>query len=435
MPNYFKYSIKFLIVLFLVFSCKKEFDYPPLKQVNDGAQLTIRKMKERVTANSISAYKFKGGDTNLYCTVMSDELSGNFYQQIFVKDESGGAIQLNIKESGGLYVGDKIRINLNNLYLISANSMIYLDSVDVAKNIVKLSSGNPVQAKIVLVDDILLYAASPTHSNSLQSQLIQLNGMEFKTNTLVPTFADAIGKTTTNQTITACEAGKILTVRTSGRSNFAGKTLPKGNGSIVGIVSQYNGTMQLTLREYAEVNMNGPLCSAPVNTLEAGVFLLKDFNDNTINSGGWASYSVTNNSVNWIIGTSSLTTSPFAKISGYVSGNSNSENWLISPAVDISTSKDVVLSFKSAAKYSGTLLEVLISINYTSGDPTTAIWTSLSPNYALSPTSSDYLWVPSGYVSLSGHKSTNTRIAFKYKSTTSGATSYQLDDIVVKERP
>jgi hypothetical protein len=274
MSNYFSYSIKFLFVSLVIFSCKKEYDYPPLKQVNDGAQLSIRKMKERVAANTISAYKFKGGDTNLYCTVISDELSGNFYQQIFVQDESGGAIQLNLKESGGLYVGDKIRINLNDLYLIAANSMIYLDSVDVAKNIVKLSSGNPVLPKIVSVDDILLYAASPTHSNSLQSQLIQLNGMEFRTNTLIPTFADAIGKTTTNQTIATCEAGKVLTVRTSGRCNFTGKPLPKGNGSIVGIVSQYNGTMQLTLREYTEVNMNSPLCAAPVNTLEAGVFLL-----------------------------------------------------------------------------------------------------------------------------------------------------------------
>jgi len=416
-------SAKFLLLIWVVYSCKKEYDYPPLKEANDGAQISIQKLKTRLNALGTSSFKFKGGDTNLYCTVISDELSGNFYEQIFVKEESGG-----------LYSGDKIRINLNNIYLVSANSMIYLDSVDVAKSVVKLSSGNTVTPKIVSMDEILSYSVSPTHSASLQSHLVQISGAEFKTNTLVPTFADAVGKTTINQTITVCEAGKTLTVRTSGRSNFAGKLLPKGNGSIVGIISQYNTTMQLTLRDYSEVKMEGPSCGAPTTTQVPGVFLNKDFNDNSIGSGGWTAYSITNSSVTWLTGTSSLTTSPYARISGYLSGNTNSENWLISPAINISDAKDPVLSFKSAAKFSGSVLEVFASTNYTSGNPTIAVWTSLSPNYALSPSSSDYLWTSSGYVALLAYKNAETRIAFKYKSTTSGATSYELDDIVVKER-
>jgi len=426
-------SILFLFV-WLVFSCKKEHDYPPLKVVNDGAKISIRKLKERVASSVIASYKFKGGDTNLYCFVISDELSGNFYQQIFVRDETGGAIQLNLKESGGLSIGDKIRINLNNAYLIAANSMVYLDSVDIAKNVVKLSSGNEIKPKLVSYDEVMLYAANPTHSSSLQSQLIQLSGMEFRTNTLIPTFADAIGKTTINQTITTCEVGKVLTVRSSGRSNFAGKLLPKGNGTIIGILSQYNASMQLTLRDYSEVTMNGPACAAPTTTQSPGTFMSKDFNDLTITSGGWSIYSVTNSSVNWLVGTSSITTSPYARISGYVSGNTNSENWLISPAVNISTAKDPIVSFRSAAKFSGTTLEVFVSTNYVSGDPTVATWTSLASNYSLSPSASNYLWTPSGYVGLISYKSTNTRIAFKYKSTTAGATSYQLDDIVIKEK-
>ena len=435
MNKYITITLTIFSFLWITYSCKKEYDYPPLKEVNDGAQISVRKLKERLSSPLLTSYKFKGGDTNLYCTVISDEQSGNLYQQIFVKDESGGAIQLNLAEPGGLYTGDKIRINLNNTYLVSANSMIYLDSIDVAKNVVKLSSGNEVKPKQVSYDDILLYSSNPTHSASLQSQLVQLSGVEFKTNTLVPTFADAIGKTSVNQTITTCEAGKSLIVRTSGRSNFAAKLLPKGNGTIIGIISQYNSTMQLTIRDYGDINMNGPLCAAPTNTQATGTFLAKDFNDNAINSGGWTSYTITNSSVNWSIGSSSLTASPFVKISGYLSGNTNSENWLISPVINLSTAHDPVLSFQSAAKYSGTVLDVLISTNYISGDPSKATWVSLSPGYALSPASSDYLWTSSGYVSISPYRSVTTRIAFKYKSTTLGATTYELDDIVIKERP
>ncbi|PBQ32938.1 hypothetical protein CNR22_14530 [Sphingobacteriaceae bacterium] len=425
--------LKLALLVWIVYSCKKEYDYPPLKQVSESAQLSIQKLKSRLTG-PISSYKFGSGDTNLYCTVIADELSGNLYQQVFVRDDAGSAIQLNLKESGGLYIGDKIRINLNYLYLISANSMIYLDSVDVAKNIVKLSSGNDVLPKHVTLDEVFSYSANPTNSAALQSQLIELTGLEFKTNTLVPTFADAIGKTSITQTLSACEAGKIVTLRTSGRSNFAGKPLPKGNGTIIAIVSQYNSTMQLLLRDYNEVNMNGAPCATPSTTLNAGTFMAKDFNDLSVTSGGWITYSVTNSSVNWFTATSSLTPSPYARISGYVSGNTNSENWLISPAINLASAKDPIVSFKTAAKFSGTVLDILVSTDYSSGNPASATWSAITGSCAISPTAGDYLWMASGYVPLNTFKSSGTRIAFRYKSTTAGATSYQLDDIVVKEK-
>lgn len=429
-----KISICTQLLFILLCACKKEYDYPPLKVAKDGSKISIEQLKSRLTM-PVNHYRFNTGDTNLYCLVISDEQSGNFYREIFVRDEAGGSIQLKLRESGGLYTGDKIRINLNNTYLIIANSMIYLDSVDVAKNVVKLSSGNAVVPQPVTYDDMMLYSSMPTHANSLQSQLVELNGMEFKTNTLTPTFADAIGKTSVNQTITPCEPGKSLIIRTSGRCNFAGKLLPSGNGSIIGIVTQYNNTMQLTLRNYSDVNMNGSRCAAPTNTLAEGVFLVKDFNDQSINSGGWSSVSVKNNSVNWNIGTSSLTAHPYARISGYVGGsNTDSESWLISPKIDLSATQHPVLSFNSAAKFPGTVLEVLVCNDYQFGEPTSANWISLFPDYLLSPNTGNYLWTASGYISLALYKSPTTRIAFKYQSTVSGATSYYIDDIVIKEK-
>lgn len=428
----------FILAFLIIFSqCKKEYDLPPLKVVNDGARISIKKMKERLKVNgATSSYRFTGGDTNLYCLVLSDEVSGNFYQQIFVRDEAGDAIQLNITESGGIYIGDQIRINLNKLNVVLANSMIYLDSVNIAKSVVKLSSGNTVLPKQVTVSDILTYSASPTNSASSQSQLVQLSGVEFRPNALLPTYADAVGKTSANQTLTACQAGEWLTVRTSGRSNFAGKYLPSGNGSIIGIISQYNSTMQLLIRNYDEVDMNGPLCSSPTNTVNSSAYLYKDFNDYSITSGGWISYSVLNTNVDWSVSSFSTSASPFAKISGFVgSSNTNSENWLISPTINLTAATNPVLSFQTAAKFPGTILDVLVSTNYVSGNPSSSSWTSLAPNYTLSaaPSSGGYVWTPSGNVSLNSFKSANLRLAFKYQSTSTGATTYELDDVVVKE--
>ena len=151
-----KKIVLYTLLTFAFTFCKKTFDNPPYKPANDGAKLSIRQLKQKVTT-ALSSYKFISGDTNLYCVVTADETSGNLYKQIYVKDDENNAIQLNLINSGGLYIGDKIRINLNTIYLISANNMIYLDSVDVEKSVVKLSSGNAVTPKVATISDILKF--------------------------------------------------------------------------------------------------------------------------------------------------------------------------------------------------------------------------------------------------------------------------------------
>jgi hypothetical protein len=223
-----------------------------------------------------------------------------------------------------------------------------------------------------------------------------------------------------NRTIQDC-GGKQIVVRTSNYANFALDKTPKGYGTIIGIATAYNGTNQMALRRSSEVNMNGTGCT---------VYHKKDFNDNSLTSGGWIQQSVTNPSVQWIASTYSG--AYFGKISGYVSGNTNSENWLISPVLNLSAASNPVLSFQTAAKFSGNALEVLVSTNYTSGSPSSATWVQLS-GFTLSPNTGSYVWTPSGYVSLGAYKNANTRIAFKYTSTTSGATTYEVDDIIIRE--
>ena len=89
-----------LSLTIIVSACKKEFDTPPLKPLNDGAKLFISQIKPRV-ATSGKNFKFGIGDSSLYCTVIADETSGNIYKQLFVRDEVGSAIQINLVNSGG----------------------------------------------------------------------------------------------------------------------------------------------------------------------------------------------------------------------------------------------------------------------------------------------------------------------------------------------
>jgi hypothetical protein len=424
-----------LLLSWLGSSCKREYELPPLKQVNENARLSISGIRARIAPGTSSSwYRFGAGDTNLYCTVTCDESSRNFYREVFVTDEHGGALQINLKESGGLYVGDLIRINLNHLRLVSANGMLYLDSVDVYRQVVKLSSGHPVTAKPVSMQEILSYSNSPSSAGSLQSQLVELREVVFLANPLHPTFADAIGRSSVNQTLRCCESGQTLTLRSNGRANFAGTRLPSGRGRITGIVGQFHTTMQLMIRDIKDVDMKAPPCTGRETEPGKTHFLIKDFNDRNLRSGGWTLRSVINSQVSWQIGLGGGNPDAYARVSGYLQGNTLSENWLISPPLDLRDAGDPVLSFRTAAKFPGPALRIMICTDGASVAPEQEIWIPLTHPYALSPVSGDYMWTFSGYIPLGDHRQTGFRLAFQYRSEASGASTYLLDDIVIRER-
>ncbi len=401
--------------LFFV-SCKKKFDEPPVKQANDGARITIAGLKAKYTLNPFQNYRFQN-DSNLYCVVTSDEVSGNLYKEVYVKDATG-ALHLNLVYSGGLFIGDSIRINLKGLYLNDDNNLIQLDSVNIEKSVVKLASGLNPQPEVMTISQII---ASTSATNVVQSRLVKINNVEFSSPTYT-TFADAIGKSDVNQTLKSCSA-PTLTVRTSGYANFAGTALPTGNGSIVGIVSQYGTTMQLSIRNYNEVNMNGPVCTS---TVPAGTYLSKDFEDLSISSSGWTQQNVIG-SINWTA--ASFGSQNFAKCTNYGPPNVACETWLISPPVSIATSTNPNLYFQNACNYSGAQMEVWVSTNYVSGLPSTATWVQLSPTLS----SGTWLFVNSGALSLSAYKTSTTRVAFKYVGSSTDGKTWEVDDIVIKE--
>jgi hypothetical protein len=181
--------------------------------------------------------------------------------------------------------------------------------------------------------------------------------------------------------------------------------------------------MQLSIRNYNEVNMNGPVCTSTVPT---GTYLSKDFEDLSISSSGWTQQNVIG-SVNWTA--SSFGSQNFAKCTNYGPPNVACETWLISPPVSIATSTNPNLYFQNACNYSGAQMEVWVSTNYVSGLPSTATWVQLSPTLS----SGTWLFVNSGALSLSAYKTSTTRVAFKYVGSSTDGKTWEVDDIVIKE--
>ncbi len=109
----------------------------------------------------------------MYVTVTADETDGNFYKNIYAQDSTGG-ICLRLLSSGGLYIGDRIRIYLPGTVLSPYNGLMQLDSVNVDNNTVKQATLVPV-APLVLTIHQLTTAGLDT----IQSMLVRLNDVEF----------------------------------------------------------------------------------------------------------------------------------------------------------------------------------------------------------------------------------------------------------------
>lgn len=409
-----------LLVLLLT-GCKREFDVPPVKQLNDGARITIRTIKSRFDAERPYAFS---GDTNLYCVVIADEVSGNLYKEAYVRDASG-AIHVKLIGEGGLFTGDSIRINLNRVLLNHNADLLQLDSVDVEKNVVKLASGlNPKPEEISLQQLISSSLADA------ESKLVQLSEVEFTEAGRNQPFANASTRAALQYTLQDCSGGKIL-LRTSGYAYFASQRTPSGHGRITAIVSRYYSTLQLILRKPDELDMSGTLCPAinPTITANPSVLLSKDFNDNNVLSGGWSTYNV-EGSVHWTTSSKGGAPNPYGIISNFVSGtNLPCETWLISPSLNIASANNPVLIFRNACNYTGPPLALLVSNNYNGGAPATASWTPV--NFVAS--TGGFTFVHSGNILLNTFKSGNTRFAFKYTGNNYSGATWEIDDVVVKE--
>jgi hypothetical protein len=409
----------------LIFSCQKKYDLPPAQAVPEGAALSIKQLKTRLT-NSNSLYRFSTGDSSVYFTVTMDETSGNIYKQVFVCDDAGDAMVLKLLSSGGLYQGDRIRVNLNAVWLVCANNQVSLDSIDLEKSVVKISTGTRKLPKSISMLD-LQSNLSFRDGGNLQSQLVQISTVEFNAADRGKSLANYIGKSSLEYEFGTCYGFKIG-LRTSGLARFASKNIPQGAGSIIGVLQEYNNAYTLVLRDYSEMTMSETPCGPPDTTATKN-YLFKNFEDQSITSGDWQLQNV--------VGVTTWSISNFGQSSYYarIYNKTNTvyeacEAWMISPEINLSPATDPILNFKTANSSTASPLALMVSEDYVQGAPSTGTWKELP----FTIQKSSFTYCASGDVSLQAYKGKKIRLAWKYSGTAASGSIWNVDEILVKEK-
>ncbi len=412
--------LAFLILPFLFVNqgcVKDEFDTPPVivPYVDFPSNTTIAQLKGMYTGTLDTV-----NDTVvIQGIVVANDESGNFYKTLVIQDHSG-ALEVKLNRTN-LYtefkVGQRVFIKCGGMFLGTYGGLIQLGYI---------YNGSIGQLPDIMIDAHLFrdslpgappaerMLTIPSFSANDLSVLVKIENVHFPESGEVFALSSSI-QSATNRNLED-DDGNVVILRTSGYANFAAALLPKGKGSIVGILSVYNGDYQLYIRDLKDLVAWDTAAGVNTSIIE------ENFD---ADPSGWIKYSVASNK-DWYWSSTYL-----AMVANGYGGDVPSNDWLISPAINLGGVQDPLLSFRTWTRYTDTglanPLDVMISTNYSgSGNPTTATWTPL--NCTLSPTNSQ-TWTSSGDIDLSAYQGV-VYVAFQYRSsgvTSNTAASWEVD--------
>jgi hypothetical protein len=388
--------------------------------------LTVAALKALATG---SATEYTSDDV-IEAYVTSNDAGGNFYKSISfqsVPTATGTPIGFSVGVNksmtfaDGFYPGRKVYIKLKGLFYANVfgsmkiggdSALTSLEPLDYRKFFFP-------SATVLNEEDLVRHMTlANARLDVNQNTLLEVDNVQFASSSLGRTYFDVdSGGYATNQSIEDPNVGTLSICRISQYAPFSVNKIPSGKGSIRGVMSKYNSDYQYMVRSESDFKLTGARLVPALS---------EDFSNGIT---AWNAYSVVGSQV-WAQATFG-NPAPCAVISGYSSGNKANEDWLISPVMDLSSYTTAKLTFDSAYNYTGAPLQVLVSNNYAgTGNPNLATWTTLSPVLS----SGAYAWMNSGPVNISAFTGTGNSavyVAFKYISTTSSASTWELDNVKV----
>jgi hypothetical protein len=421
-------SILFILatIAFTLSSCVKgEFDEPPINIPKVDFD-TVPRYHKTISELLI---KYPGTCDSVKDTIIisgivtANDESGNLYKYIVIQDETAG-LELAIDQAS-LYtdfrIGQRVYVKCRGMYLGRYNGLPQLGYIYGGK-IGRLPAAymrqhfflDSLPNKANLPAPLLLTSA--THFDiTMINKLVRLENVSFV----------AVGSPWSDA---AASGDRLLdgwpatfVVRTSNFASFATDPIPAGNGTIQGILGMFGSTYQLAIRDTADI---------------IGYKVVKTFFSESFASGlgGFTAQNIIGDQ-QW-----SYSATYGATISGFAAGASHqNEDWLISPAIDLSAATTSgVLRFSHAINKGNvaniqTNHTVWMTKNYSSGAPSTATWVQLTiPVY---PAGTSWTYISSGDVVIPAAflGQNNVRFAFKYLCSDTESATWEIQNVKITE--
>ena len=412
-----------------LFSCVNGDDYgTPADNCTDlVANVTVQSVATAATSTAVS---YGTNDDIIEAYVTSSDQGGNFYKSISFSSLDGTVGFSMPVDDYNLYTkyepGRKVFIKMQDRFFNTQNNSTVIGS-DYNGGVGRIS-GVEYQSIItrsctkVNEDDIVKHLTiTQAKNNQYLNMLIEFDAVQFSDASTGKMYFDTTVNNlggATNHLITDVDGNTII-VRVSEYASFATNTIPNKNGKIRGVLTKYGSDYQFMIRTLNDVKL----------TNNRVVPLFEETFSN--NYASWTKFSVSGTPA-WVLDTQYGNPGNCAKMSGYASsGQTINEDWLISPSIDLSSVSSATLTFQTASKFAGNVLEAKISTNYSgSGNPTSATWTNLTATYDTNTGS--YIWTNSGNIDLSAYTGGNVYIGFKYTCTASAASTWEVDNVKIQ---
>lgn len=438
---------------------KDEWGTPPIKCENKfpAPNMTLAAFKAQAPS---SGYVLISDDQIFDGYVVSSDENGNFYKTISFQDKPenpNAGLQIEVDRSSNYAdfpVGAHIRINANGLRLGLDRGTVKIGSVDPTYSIGRIPASllnryvsgvcNGNGLEVVAIKPLVLSNLAAAKSDQYINTLVKVANTQFTIADIYPTaktFIDYVGGTGVDTDRTLEDAsGNSVTLRNSGFFSEGSKTLPTGNGDITFVVSRYNSTWQMLIRNTNDINFKGTRIDAtppkggtaitysgsflenfesyPTSPTNLEVYP-KYVNDPVLGNRYWQLKTFNNNK--------------------YVQlgANSGSGPYVTYFAVPVDFTAANTLKFDvNVGFYNGNALKVYYTTNYTPlGDITQATKTDITSAFTIPvlPVSGYGTLTPAGTYSFPATLTGNGFILFEYSGNGSGVTTtIQLDNIQVQ---
>ena len=283
-----------LSAVMVLFGCVKdrEFNSPKESCVTDlVANTTFLEVKNLYNEGVIQIQD----DLIIEGYVISSDEAGNFFSSLHFQDKpdnptEGLQMDFDLRNSHLFYpIGSKIYIKLKGLYLGKQKGVYKLGGT--FSSFGNLSIGRlpaNIVAQHLFSSCDALVSATPTQiilsalDDSMVNTLVAFSDVEIIEEELSLSFAEV--KEETERILIDCNDNEIALLN-SGYSDFQSEVLPKGNGSLVGVLIKENKDFQIVIRGLDDIDFQNERCEDIIDEFTSKSIFISELADPNNNSG------------------------------------------------------------------------------------------------------------------------------------------------------